>query len=62
MILRVGGVVNAMMRWRVHHRLEYADVFHKFGVDPELVKQTNGLHGENRDVAESRLGASTTRR
>ena len=48
-VLRVGGVMDAMVRRRIHHPLKGAESIHQFGVDPELVQQADGLHGEDHD-------------
>lgn len=48
-ILVVRSVMDTMMRWRVHHPFQRPHATHQFGMDPELVEQTDGLHGEHHD-------------
>ena len=55
-VLRIGGVVDTMVRRRIHHHLENAGAFDKFRVDPELIEQADGLHREYHDGLEAQQG------
>ena len=53
-VLRVGGVVYAVMRRRVDDQLEYAHMPDHLCMYPKLVEQADGLHRKDHDGLESR--------
>ena len=51
-VLRIGRVVDTVVRWRVEQRFQNPHLSDQLCVNPELVEQADGLHGEDHDGLE----------
>ena len=52
-VTQVGCMMDAMMRRRVEKRFHRAERAEQFGMNPELVKQADSLHGHHHDGREA---------
>src|ERR1700739_1530072 len=52
-VARIGAVVHAMMRRRVHYPFERPQRAYQLRMNPELVEQADRLHGQNHHWAEA---------